>query len=955
MKKNRFFVILSAVLLLAGCKDFTREDKSPAVDNTADSKKAYIYLSTVDFARTLKPDFTTESIANYAVTLSAKKSGETDGTTVASYEKFSELPTSAAPIAIDLGTYIFTLTATDGKNNTLTDTTSAIEIVAGNNPLTFNLKWIEPESFSGAGSFSLTLNIADNVDVTNLISAKGEIYEWDVENAEETSLCDSSNLTITTDSVTQKKSVTYTNDDVEAGIYHVKITLYADNEKTVPLASPYSEIAIITDGQNSNATRTIKALNPVYSINCVADGGTLSDGKNLPSKYTAYTEIMLPNNLEKDNYEFKGWYTNPSFDDNAVDGIPKGSSGNKTFYAMFVPAGGFVYVRGATYDGTETLDPESSVFILNREIPIQDLFVCDHEVTQGEYESYCTYGDTSADTLHPTANYGIDPNYPAYGVSWYDAIVYCNLRSRDEQLNEAYSINGETDPTKWGIQSTVTDDGTKYYANSLGTVVCDFTANGYRLPTEAEWEYLARGGNNWDIFKYSGGSTLSWVGWFGQDDESDPANGEGTVHEVGNKNSNSQLIYDMSGNVIEWCWDGLKSTLETTTPITGPVTSTRRIARGGSFNSPANTCNVSVRDDYAPDYRYMQNGFRVVRTANPKDAYLPQFTVSFDTNGIANIPSQTIQKGGYAAAPGTNPSKDDYTFKGWYTVANPSDTDVPFDFTTTKITQNITLYAAWEIVIPNGFVYVSGATIDFAVGSGDTASRIFTGTPVTVGDLLVCDHEVTQDEYVAVMGTNPTSSGNKSNPADGEVQGNRPVDSVSWYAAIAYCNIKSESEGRAVCYSISGITSWTTAVTIPTDNNATWNSATYNQDANGYRLLTEAEWEYVARGGKGLTGEQFSYSGSNSLDNYAWYAGNASSKTHEVKKKLPNGLNVYDMTGNVREWCWDLSDSKRVTRGGCTGDSEGADSLKNKGSTTYFYAPTVEGSANGFRICRTAP
>lgn len=593
MKKNRFFVILSALLLLAGCKDFTKEDKSSNTDNTVDSEKAYIYLSTIDFARTVNPVFTPESIENYAVTLSAKKSSETDITTIASYEKFSELPTSATPIAIDLGTYVFTLTATDGQNNILTDTTSEIEIVGGSNPLTFNLKWVEPESFSGVGSFTLTLNIADDVDVSDLVSAEGELYEWDVLNATEASLSNTETLTITTDSVTQKKSVTYTKDNVNAGVYHVKITLYADSEKTVPLVSPYPEIVIITDGQNSNASRIITSLNPVYSINCVVDGGTLSGGNSLPSKYTAYSEITLPDNLQKDNYEFKGWYTNPSFAGNAVDGIPKGSSGNKTFYAMFVPNGGFVYVRGAT--------------------------------------------------------------------------------------------------------------------------------------------------------------------------------------------------------------------------------------------------------------------------------------------------------------------------------------------------------------------------IDFAVGSGETASRIFNGTSITVANLLVCDHEVTQDEYMAVMGTNPTSSGNKSNPSEGEVQGNRPVDSVSWYAAIAYCNVKSESEGRAVCYSIDGITSWTNTVSIPTSDNSTWNSVTYNQNANGYRLLTEAEWEYVARGGNGLTGEQYIYSGSNSLGEYAWYEGNASSKTHEVKKKLPNGLKVYDMTGNLREWCWDLYDSKRVTRGGCIGDTDGADSLKNKGTTAYFYAPTVNGSGNGFRICCTAP
>ncbi len=700
MKKNRFFVILSAVLLLAGCKDFTREDKSPAVDNTADSKKAYIYLSTVDFARTLKPDFTTESIANYAVTLSAKKSGETDGTMVASYEKFSELPTSAAPIAIDLGTYIFTLTATDGKNNTLTDTTSAIEIVAGNNPLTFNLKWIEPESFSGAGSFSLTLNIADNVDVTNLISAKGEIYEWDVENAEEGNLYGSANLTITTDSVTQKKSVTYTNDDVEAGVYHVKITLYADNEKTVPLASPYSEIAIITDGQNSNATRTIKALNPVYSINCVADGGTLSDGKNLPSKYTAYTEIMLPNNLEKDNYEFKGWYTNPKFENDAVESIPKGSSGNKTFYAMFVPAGGFVHVSGATVTGAVgSGNSASQVFITDRNVTIGDLYVCDHEVTQAEFQS--VMGITQEDLIDSVSegeNKGIGDNYPVYYVNWYMAIAYCNKKSCLEHLECCYSITINDVEIDW--ENLKFADIPTSYDDYWNSIKCNWTANGYRLPTEVEWEYLARGGKELKETQtdFSGSDDIENVAWYS-------GNSNEAVHEVktdkvqGVDSANSLGIYDMCGNVCEWTWDWYSSTISATTPSIGYSPGSSKVYRGGSWSNQDNVSYVSTQySDQGPENSSQYVGFRVVRNCGEG---VPHYVVFFDltSNWIEN-PATNVQVGVDGNGKTVQPleysePKNNYPFIGWYSVINPNSNDTPFDFTST-ITSDVFIYAVWQ-------------------------------------------------------------------------------------------------------------------------------------------------------------------------------------------------------------------------------------------------------------------
>ncbi len=241
---------------------------------------------------------------------------------------------------------------------------------------------------------------------------------------------------------------------------------------------------------------------------------------------------------------------------------------------------GMVFVQGGTFRNTY-----SNYY--NSGTTVSDFWIGKYEVTQAEWEA----------VMGNNPSYFRGANLPVESVSWYDCIEYCNRRSQREGLTPAYTIDKtRQDP-----------NNTNQYDNVKWTVTVNWSANGYRLPTEAEWEYAAGGGQLSRSFTYSGSESLGDVAWYID-------NSGRTTHPVGTKQANELGIFDMSGNVWEWCWDRCGDNVGTGANPSGPNSGSYCVARGGSWLNSDYGCELAYRGgSYAGD-RDNILGFRVLKT-----------------------------------------------------------------------------------------------------------------------------------------------------------------------------------------------------------------------------------------------------------------------------------------------------------------------------------------------------
>ncbi|MBU0953966.1 MAG: SUMF1/EgtB/PvdO family nonheme iron enzyme, partial [Spirochaetes bacterium] len=636
----------------------------------------------------------------------------------------------------------------------------------------------------------------------------------------------------------------------------------------------------------------------------------------------------------------------------------------------YVPDGSF------QRDGSVDNITQVSTFLLSQ-----------YEITRAQYQA--VMGTDPSLTANSS---GTDD--PVQNVSWYEALVFCNKLSLLEGLTPVYSLTygGSRNPAVWGPIPAATD-------SAWNNMQADWMADGYRLPTDMEFIWASIGGRA--ISESTAGYTVDTTGWqkkFAGDDLSTltdligdyawygyGASGNATeakTRPVGSFRPNELTIYDLSGNVNEWCWDGFG------TPPLGPIFDYRgmpaapnKIRRGGSWATPdTNLAIINSDISAAAEQKYGSMGFRVARVPPDLNNYLqnlipgagelepsfkpenPEYMIQLD-NSFSSI---NFSATAFAADDGATVS---------FMPGNPAPLSVGPNEITITVQGMRTGSRQYRVRVYRGApgeILANKAGLLVPVPAGNFQFDPSYVNQVT-NSFLMGKFEVTSDLFSKVMGYPLPVSPNALGPL-------APASKASWYHAIAFCNTLSLQEGLMPVYSISSLGGSDPAGwgAVPNVDNTGWNTVTADFGATGYRLPSEMEWMWAAMGataGSGysdpyvfLEGANKAFAGSdggNLIDDFAWYGMNSEYRLHPVGLKLPNELGIHDLSGSVLEWCWDnngtlpvanttdylytISAADRINHGGAY---NAASTSELQPSFRNFNPAYYQSEFQGFRVVR---
>jgi formylglycine-generating enzyme required for sulfatase activity len=542
--------------------------------------------------------------------------------------------------------------------------------------------------------------------------------------------------------------------------------------------------------------------------------------------------------------------------------------------------------------------------------------VSDREITWQQFNSFDDHGHH--DSLEEQFGRTLTANEPVFGVSWYEAVGYCRWLTKSAGMAEddqAYGDPASFDRARFAADPDPFADG------APRNWPVNLEKHGFRLPTEAEWEMVCRGGTKTAFSFGNDARLLGRYDWFQE-------NSEKWSHPVGQLRPNPRGLFDVHGNLSEWChdWTGDYAAESESEDPMGPPKASTRISRGGNWFYHAGYGRSATRTSTVPTVLSFSLGFRVaVIPFNQDDALVAQgqapeamITAPFDADQAIAIQE--------ASAEHLGSNVEISNSIGMKLRVIPP---CRFKMGSPQVEHDQAWQRFYSSECPRHGVQLTRA---FCLGN--------------------C--EVTQQQFQEVMGVNPSwfsLTGEGKDAVQGMDTRWHPVDNVSWFDAVDFCNKLSEREQRSPYYVREGETVKVLGGT-------------------GYRLPTEAEWEFACRAGS-TTLWAF---GNNEPDlpHHAWLDSNAGNRTHRVGDLLPNPFGLHDLYGNVWEWCWDWYDyysamavkdptgapagaftagNTRVMRGG--GFSSGP--LYARSANRYGYSPRGKGNNLGFRVARTLP
>lgn len=468
----------------------------------------------------------------------------------------------------------------------------------------------------------------------------------------------------------------------------------------------------------------------------------------------------------------------------------------------------------------------------------QPFYLAAQETTQAHYLQIVglnpSYSSTSSADAEDADGHSTD-ECPVESVTWFDTVAFCNTLSELHGLEAAYKFAGTTVRTTEG--------------------------DGYRLPSAAQWEYAASAGSAGD---YCCGE-LDRIGEFAWFDR----NSGTRTHPVGLLQPNSFGLYDVHGNVSEWCADWFQLGYYRNSPEVdplGPVNGNRRVIRGGTYRHADHRGRLQTQSAFAPDDTLDWAGIRIML---PVEAVKRMILERESQPPPAVAPFSIEQAAGHQQA--------------WASYLN-----VPLEYENS-------LGMRFRLIPPGEFEMGSAAEKVLSILTDDDPqsywsrllrSEIGAHTIRIPNAFYVSTFEVTQDEFAAVVGENPSESRS-------EDSGIHPVESVNFLETIHFCNELSWQTGLEPVYRLDG-------------SQVTWTAG------SGYQLSTEARWEFACRSGS--LEDVCPTAGSTFPGDYGWIRESAEQHTYAVGQLPANAFGIHDMHGNVSEWCWDYYDPEYYSR-----------------------------------------